>query len=180
MTTTARPSGLRLTKTQREKLATLGQRYIKSADPTVTDDSSAGYGVWDKWLNQTSGEAYVCLDATAGAADWQNISLDADDLAGLFDAKQNKLEWERKTANFTAESGKGYAVAAGITATLPASPTDKDRIWFSPLGDMAASNGTVARNGKKIMGSETDLTWDSNIGFSLIYDDTDGDWRIAS
>jgi hypothetical protein len=81
---------MRLTKTQREKLATLGQRYLKSADPTVNDDSSAGYGVWDKWLNQTSGEAYVCTDATEGAAVWQNISLDTEDLAGLFDAKADK------------------------------------------------------------------------------------------
>jgi hypothetical protein len=82
---------MKLTKEQREKLATLGQRYIKSADPTVNDDSEAGYARWDKWLNQTSGEAYVCTDATAGAAVWQNMSLDADDLAGLFDAKVDKV-----------------------------------------------------------------------------------------
>jgi hypothetical protein len=81
---------MRLTKTQREKLATLGQRYIKSADPTVNDDSEAGYARWDKWLNQTSGEAYVCTDATAGAAVWQNISLDTEDLASMFDAKADK------------------------------------------------------------------------------------------
>jgi len=73
---TGSPVRMRLTKTQREKLATLGQRYLKSADPTVNDDTGEGYSVWDKWLNQTSGEAYVCTDATEGAAVWQNISLD--------------------------------------------------------------------------------------------------------
>lgn len=88
--------------------------------------------------------------------------------------------WQRKTTDFTAESGNGYLVNAGVTVTLPASPVGSDRIWFSPLGDIAASNGTIGRNGKKIMGLEEDMTWDANTGFSLIYDDTNGDWRIAS
>jgi len=82
--------GFPLTKQEKDRIKTLGQRYIKSADPTVNDDSGEGYAVWDKWLNTVSGEAYVCLDATEGAADWQNMSLDADDLADLFGAKADK------------------------------------------------------------------------------------------
>ena len=80
------PFGYSLKKEFRERLETLGQRYIKSVDPTVNDDSGEGYAVWDKWVNTTSGEAYVCLDATEEAANWQNISLDADDLSDLLAA----------------------------------------------------------------------------------------------
>jgi hypothetical protein len=87
--------------------------------------------------------------------------------------------WERKTAAFTAESWHRYTVAAGITVTLPLSPSAGDQVWFAPLGDMTASAATIARNGNLIMGLAEDMTWDMNAGFSLVYDSTNGDWRFA-
>jgi len=87
--------------------------------------------------------------------------------------------WERKTANFNADVNKKYKVGDGLTATLPASPADNDQIWFSPLEDLVASNSTIGRNGKKIMGSSADMTYDVNAPFSLVYDSTLTDWRLA-
>lgn len=87
--------------------------------------------------------------------------------------------WERKTSNFAVVSGKRYKVAAGITATLPAAPVDNAQVWFSPLGDMTASNATFGRNGKKIMGLAEDLIWNANVPIAFLYDDTLGDWRFA-
>ena len=69
------------------KLNTVGRNYSAAAAPTVTDDTSAGYAVWDKWLDTAGGEAYLCLDATEGAAVWELVSLDAADLASLFAGK---------------------------------------------------------------------------------------------
>jgi hypothetical protein len=87
-------------------------------------------------------------------------------------------EWERKTTNFTAESGKGYTVGTGVTITLPANPADHDRIFFAPLGDMTTSNAIVNRNGKKIMGLAENLIWNIKTGFSIIFDTTNTDWRL--
>jgi len=51
-----------------------------TTDPTVTDDSSAGYEVLSKWLNTTTGEIWLCTDNTIGAANWQLGTLTVDQL----------------------------------------------------------------------------------------------------
>lgn len=38
--------------------------------PSATDDSSKGYEVGSSWINQTTDTAYICVDATVGAAIW--------------------------------------------------------------------------------------------------------------
>ncbi|RMG20126.1 MAG: hypothetical protein D6732_29035, partial [Methanobacteriota archaeon] len=44
--------------------------FTAITNPGATDDSSAGYNVGSRWFNTTTGESYVCVDATAGAAKW--------------------------------------------------------------------------------------------------------------
>jgi len=47
------------------------QKYTgKTTAPTVNDDSDDGYGVGDRWLDETSDKEYVVLDVTVGAAVW--------------------------------------------------------------------------------------------------------------
>ena len=53
---------------------------IATTAPTINDDSDGGYGVGSRWLDTTADEAYVCLDATVGAAVWLNSTLTVDDL----------------------------------------------------------------------------------------------------
>lgn len=43
-------------------------------DPTVTDDSSSGYGIFDLWLNTVSCETFILSDPTDGAAKWVSIT----------------------------------------------------------------------------------------------------------
>lgn len=69
------------------KLSSVGRNYALDRAPAVTDDTAAGFAVWDKILDQVAGEAYLCLDATEGAAVWEIVSLAADDLASLFSSK---------------------------------------------------------------------------------------------
>jgi hypothetical protein len=49
--------------------------------PTVNDDSADGYSVNSVWIDTTNDKAYICLDATVGAAVWQIIG------AGLIEQK---------------------------------------------------------------------------------------------
>jgi len=45
-----------------------------STAPGVTDDTSAGYKVGSMWLDLTADKAYICLDVSAGAAVWMEIT----------------------------------------------------------------------------------------------------------
>ncbi len=47
--------------------------FTATTAPTVTDDSNAGYAVGSRWIDTTADIAYECVDATAGAAIWQVI-----------------------------------------------------------------------------------------------------------
>ncbi len=42
--------------------------------PGVNDDSTAGYRVLSIWADTTAGDAYICLDATAGVAVWKKMT----------------------------------------------------------------------------------------------------------
>ena len=46
-----------------------------TAAPTVNDDSGAGYSVGSLWADTTNDRAYICLDASAGAAVWKEITM---------------------------------------------------------------------------------------------------------
>jgi len=57
--------------------------YIATTDPTSSDDNTQGYSQGSKWYNTVSGEAYLCVDASTGAAVWVLVSLTVDDLGDL-------------------------------------------------------------------------------------------------
>ena len=53
--------------------------YTTSAsDPVITTNPSDGVGT--VWYNQTSGEMYICTDATAGANVWTNVGAGTGDV----------------------------------------------------------------------------------------------------
>lgn len=70
-----------------------------------------------------------------------------------------------------------YRVTANCVATLPASPADGT--WIKFLNKTGTNNFTVARNGKTIEGSATDLLVNVNHkGFWLVYKASSNDWWI--
>jgi len=75
--------------------------FTKSAsDPTVSTNPSAGVGA--EWVNTTSGEVYLCTDATAGANVWTNVGAGTGDIAPV---------WPMQTSN--------YGYVCGGTSTGP-------------------------------------------------------------
>lgn len=48
--------------------------YEGTLAPTVDDDSSLGYEIGSEWLEPTNARAYVCVDATVGAALWEETT----------------------------------------------------------------------------------------------------------
>ncbi len=51
---------------------------ISASDPTISTNPSGGVGT--EWLNSTSGEMYICTDATAGANVWTNVGAGSDNI----------------------------------------------------------------------------------------------------
>lgn len=45
-------------------------KFDATTAPGVGDDSGDGYSIGSRWIDTTADEAYVCLDATLGAAVW--------------------------------------------------------------------------------------------------------------
>ncbi len=82
--------------------------------------------------------------------------------------------WVSKTANYTAAAGDRIMVntsSSAITITLPASPLAGDTIRFLDLEGTFDTNAlTIARNGKEIMHSSSDMVVNTkNAGFALVY-----------
>jgi hypothetical protein len=85
----------------------------------------------------------------------------------------------RQTSSFAASSNTFYPVAPGsnTTVTLPASPTDGDKIGFAVFYSSSGYTFSIAPNGKKINGSTSTLAMGTIIEtFFITYDSTLGDW----
>lgn len=50
---------------------------VTTTDPGGTDDSSQNYAVGSQWFNTSSQKAFVCLDASTGAAVWLETTVSA-------------------------------------------------------------------------------------------------------
>ena len=53
-----------------------------ASDPTISTNPSGGVGT--EWQNTTSGEVYICTDATAGANVWTNVGVGSGDVAPTY------------------------------------------------------------------------------------------------
>ena len=51
---------------------------VSASDPAINTNPSGGVGT--QWANSTSGEMYVCTDATAGANIWTNVGEGTGDI----------------------------------------------------------------------------------------------------
>jgi len=114
-------------------------------DPTVNDDAAAGYTVGSVWINETTGEAFILVDSTTGAAVWVSTTATgapttADYLVG------------------TAQAGLSAEIVVGTTPGGELGGT-----WASPTVDATHSGSahhaaaTISGNGLDISGQEISL-----------------------
>ena len=55
---------------------------VSTSDPVIATNPSGGVGT--KWINKTSGEVYVCTDATAGENVWTNVGGGTGDVSPFY------------------------------------------------------------------------------------------------
>ena len=148
----------------------VGEGVITDATPdtltrvTVLDSSNSG-----SLVNFAAGTKDVFLTISADTID----ALDG-------------IAWVAKSGAYTAIAEDGILAdtsSAAFTVTLPASPSDLDRVYFLDVTSSwevgGTKNLTLGRNGKNIMGLAEDLELDKE-GFSggVIFLSGTNDWRL--
>jgi len=65
--------------------------YTAGTPPTPNDDSSQGYSRGSAWVQNVTKEAYRCVDASVGAAEWIETTLDGEEVYSYIDARNRKF-----------------------------------------------------------------------------------------
>ena len=123
------------------------ESFTKSAsDPTISTNPSGGVG--SEWVNSTSGEIYICTDATAGANVWTNVGAGSGDIlltyywqgsnygymAGAYGGPSNT--WMNTIERFSLTSDGNAADVGDLTRTIE-----------EPAGASSSTHGFVAGGG---------------------------------
>lgn len=125
--------------------------------------------------------------STVTLAQVSDMSADARTLNAKTTAQmaaQLGVAWEAKSANFNAVARGKYlcdTTSAAFTATLPASPSVGDTVDIvDAQGTFDSNNLTIARNGKKIGGSASDLVCNTeHASITLIYVGGALEWQVV-
>lgn len=112
------------------------QNLAATTSPDANDDSGDGYVVGSRWVNTLSGNEYVCLDASAGAAIWKATTMEGTgDVDGPLSATDNALaRWDGTTGKLLQNSLITLSDTGSIT--LPAAQTVDGR-------DVSADGATL-------------------------------------
>ena len=140
----------------------VGLRASTTVASSFTLNLPTSTGTVDQVI-KTDGSGNLSFATVSGGAAWQAV----------------------QSTSFNATAKEGYFVnttSAAIIATLPASPVLGDFISFIDYaGTFDTNNLTVARNGKPIQGSATDLTVATErAGFTLVFVDNTQGWLLQN
>lgn len=126
--------------------------YVQTSAPTANDDSDDGYGVGSRWFDIANDAIYECVDASVGAAVWQQIG--DGDVSGPGSSTDNAI------ARFDGTDGKAIQNSLVLidddgTTTLPDSAshpplnvTERSSAPSSPsTGDIYLDDGTNTGSG---------------------------------
>lgn len=133
--------------------------------PGATDDSAAGYSIGSLWIDTTADKSYVCVDATATAAVWNDLTAvgaggdsitvnaaavvdaDFDDATPAAPANAQNVKWQKDAsspANISAYIDKGVAnsLATLDAGTKVPAAQIQEVLALADLSDVTAKTGT--------------------------------------
>ena len=116
------------------------ESFTKSAsDPTISTNPSGGVGT--EWVNTTSGEIYLCTDATAGANVWTNVGAGSDSIIPYI--------FQGTTYGYSLGGSDGVdaKTVAQISFTSDGNATDVANLFYGvsdkPCGQTSKTHGYV-------------------------------------
>lgn len=107
-----------------------------AVNPTVNDDSSAGYDVLSIWANTTANRIFMCSNASVGVAVWQEVSSSATGIRETITVANTFAAGNivRKTAGgYTKAQGDSAADAEVLGIIESASGTSFTIIYFGKI-----------------------------------------------
>lgn len=144
----------------------LQHNFAATAAPEVTNDVSEGYSVGSRWIDVTNDEAYICVDATEGAAVWELstaglasevVNVPAGNIAATsVQAAINELDTEKQAAgNYFVKGTDDADDVPDGTTNKAYTATEKTKL----AGVETAADVTDAGNvGSSIHGSSAKAT----------------------
>lgn len=127
--------------------------YLDTVDPTVNEDSSAGYEVGAEWLNATSGQFFNACDVSVGAAVWdgepRNLTL--------------TTTWTPTITGSTGSTGIAYTTQYGYYQRVNNLVTASFVIVLSSKG---TASGTVRISSLPIANNSSNTSASSVIAFT--------------
>ena len=158
-----------------------GFKLVYSDGTNVTDVPLGVPGGTDKQIQFNNNGSFGGITmGTAGQV------LTTDGTTASFGDISGGASWQAvKTADFNVTAGEGYFIdttSTTITATLPSTPTLGDFVSIIDYaGTFNTNNLTIARNGKPIQGSATDLTVATErAGLTLVFTDNTQGWLLQN
>lgn len=114
------------------------QNLSATADPTINEDSGDGYQVGSMWVNVTNDSTFFCVDATVGAAVWNDVSQDirSDDFTVTGEGNQILLR-NATPSSFTGPMASDDLPGIVFNANASTSPDPSITINY------ASTNGTT-------------------------------------
>lgn len=143
----------RMVRTGAGSYATVLDNLSATTDPGVGDDTNDGYAPGSIWVNTTTPAAFICISASAGAADWNQIdgaggggmSDLVDDttpeLGGDLDTNGNSILVQERAAPSTPAANHVAIYADSTSGNLSAKfDTGTAAEFLTPSGDLAIAD----------------------------------------
>lgn len=120
--------------------------FTATAAPTATDDSADGYSPGSEWIDITNDEQYVCLDATAGSAVWENVTTGGSGSTNLALGTVNTT-----TVQVTSDTGTDVTLPAATTSAAGVMPSaDKTKVDFVSVTQAVDLDEVEAESGNLV------------------------------
>lgn len=138
--------------------ATLNNVAVAAVNPTFSDDSSLDYTVGSMWVNAATGGTFICVDASIGAAIWNQTSGSAGTLNNI-SATIDPTATDDYSAGYS--TGSIWVNTVSAQTYLCVDPTIGAAVWTLTSGTIQTIDNVNAAS------TDPQATDDSSQGYSV-------------
>lgn len=127
--------------------------YAKTGAPTANDDSNDGYSVGSRWIDVNNDNAYICLDASVGAAVWHRTNIPISGAVNTYATVGVTINQLTNTNEILALMGSD--LAHGITTFADTRTFGSFRRYVAANGGLSIWGFSAGTGGIEIRGGHT-------------------------